>query len=65
MKSALFLSSISAAWFLPDSNDFSGDEFIQLDLPFRNETDDLNQLLKSDKHGYQVVQLDDDSSSLL
>ena len=51
MKQSIFLS-VCTAWLLPDSNDFEGDEFIQMDLPFRNETDDLNQLLRSDKHGY-------------
>ena len=40
------------SYMIPESNEFEGDEFIQMDLPVRNETDDLHQLLKTDKHGY-------------
>lgn len=36
-----------------------------MDLPFRNETNNIDQMIKNDKHGYMVVNLEDESTTLL
>jgi hypothetical protein len=49
----------------PIPKKFEGPEFIQVDAPFVKYTDDINELIRKDKHGYRIVQLDNDTNTLL